>query len=65
MVLQEDIDNLMKWAESWNMSCHPEKCNLLTITNKLKPLDTSYNMKNHTLEKEDEKKYLGVYLQKT
>ena len=46
------------------MSFYPENCNLSTITNKLKPLDTSYNMENHTLEKEDEKKHLGVYLQK-
>ena len=46
------------------MSFHPEKCELLRVTNKRNPLDVSYTMQDHNLKQVDTKKYLGVTLQK-
>ena len=58
--LQEDLDGLLKWEEDWKMQFHPEKCIQLSITLKRKPVDTSYYMRKHQLEKCSSAKYLGV-----
>ena len=46
------------------MEFHPDKCKLLRITNKLKPIEASYYMHNHKLDKVETGKYLGVLLDK-
>ena len=46
------------------MEFHPHKCQVLTITNKTKPLKTSYNFHNVTLEKIDSARYLWVEIHK-
>ena len=63
-ILQEDLDNLQTWEVNNSMEFHPQKCKILTITNKTKPLDTSYNIHNENLEKVDTAKYLGVEIHK-
>ena len=45
--LQKDLDALTKWENEWSMEFHPDKCKLLRITNKLKPIEASYYMHNH------------------
>ena len=40
--LQKDLDSLTKWENEWSMEFHPDKCKLLHITNKLKPIKASY-----------------------
>ena len=42
------------------MHFHPEKCQVLSITKKRKPLDTTYYLHGHPLEKVESAKYLGV-----
>ena len=32
--LQNDIDNLVKWSETWLLRCHPDKCVSMTISNR-------------------------------
>ena len=32
--LQDDMDNLLQWEQDWQMEFHPNKCQLLRITNK-------------------------------
>ena len=44
------------------MEFHPEKCNLLQITNKKKPFDFIYKIHNTPLSKTDSAKYLGVVI---
>ena len=46
------------------MEFHPDKCKLLRITNKLKPIEASYHMHNHKLDMVETGKYLGVLLNK-
>ena len=62
--LQADINNLMSWAEEWSMFFNPEKCEVIRVTNKKKPLNYVYKMSDHMLKSVEDKKYLGVTLQK-
>ena len=61
-ILQRDLDRLQLWEKTWKMEFHPEKCNLLQITNKLKPFDHTYKIHNTPLSKTDSAKYLGVVI---
>ena len=56
--LQKDRDAVTKWENEWSMEFHPDKCKLLRITNKLKPIEASYYMHNHKLDKVETGKYL-------
>jgi hypothetical protein len=60
--LQEDLDRLAHWEQTWKISFHPEKCNIMSITKKLKrnPLTNCYILHGHQLEQVQSAKYLGV-----
>ena len=45
------------------MTFHPDKCSVLTITNKKNPVKHNYLLHNHTLESVSSAKYLGITLQ--
>ena len=62
--LQQDLDELTKWENEWSMEFHPDKCKVLCITNKLKPIKSSYYMHNHKLDTVETGKYLGVLINK-
>jgi hypothetical protein len=57
--LQEDLDRLTHWEQTWKMSFHPEKCNVLSITMKRNPVTNCYILHGHQLEQQSAK-YLGV-----
>jgi hypothetical protein len=42
---------------------HPDKCSVLTITNKKHPVKHNYLLHNHTLKSVSSAKYLGITLQ--
>ena len=42
------------------MGFHPEKCQLLRVTNKRKPLEAEYTINDNIVAKADSAKYLGV-----
>ena len=42
--LQADINSLINWAEEWSMVFHPDKCQVIRVTNKKKPLIYVYKM---------------------
>ena len=49
--LQEDLNRLTEWEETWLMNFHPAKCETLSlrITNKVKSINYDYNIHNHKL----------------
>jgi hypothetical protein len=58
--IQEDLDNLIKWEQQWQMQFNPDKCEVLTITKKRKPLHHDYTINGHILQHVDSAKYLGL-----
>ena len=60
VILQRDIKNLEKWEENWSMQFHPDKCQLLKVTNKRKPSSYNYNIHNVEIQETDNANYLGV-----
>ena len=58
--LQEDLNNLERWESDWQMSFHPEKCEVIHITTKKKPIIHKYMLHGHTLFSVPQIKYLGV-----
>ena len=64
LALQNDLDCLQKWCDDWLMFFHPEKCEVLRVTKKRKPLESTYTIKDHSLADVSSKKYLGIILHK-
>ena len=63
-ILQKDLNNLVEWENNWSMEFHPDKCQLLRITNKRKIIVSNYTIHNKNLKLVDTAKYLGVTLSK-
>ena len=61
--LQQDLDGLQRWEKDWLMEFHPQKCQILHITNKRKPIRQPYNIHGHILEEADTAKYFGLNFQ--
>ena len=59
-ILQEDLNKLGQWEKEWCMQFHPDKCNVLTVTNKTRQFNSSYQLHGHTLEAVTSAKYLGL-----
>ena len=62
--VQQDLDKLAKWEETWQMEFHPQKCSVLHITRSRNPKYKQYTLHGHILVKEDNAKYLGVVINK-
>ena len=60
--LQEDLNNLERWESGWQMYFHPEKCEVIHITTKKKPILPNYTLYGHTLSSVSQIKYLGVHI---
>ena len=60
--LQEDLDKVVSWAETWQMRFNPIKCYHLQITRKKKPYCSKYTMMGVDLSKVESQTYLGVEL---
>ena len=58
--LQDDLDQLQEWEREWQMSFNPDKCEVLHLTNKRKPVNFTYSIHNTPLKPTDAAKYLGV-----
>ena len=58
--LQGDLDKLQEWEQKWQMAFNAEKCEVIRITNKKRPLCSDYFIHNQKLALRTEAKYLGV-----
>lgn len=58
--LQEDLDKLLNWESRWHMLFHPDKCEIMTITRRKKPILIPYSLRGHVLKRVTKAKYLGV-----
>ena len=60
VTLQEDINNLGKWARAWGMRFQPSKCNMIRFSRKRKNVENDYFLEGSELHFHSEVKYLGV-----
>ena len=63
--LQEDLHKLQEWEGRWLMQFHPEKCEVITISNRKNPIKFGYTIHGHNLQHVDNAKYLGVTINKS
>ena len=63
--LQEDLSNLGHWEKEWQMSFHPDKCEVLHVSKKKKAVQQDYILHGKTLGKTNNPKYLGVTMTNT
>ena len=61
--LQADLDSLAEWETQWDMAFHPDKCQVLQVTNKKTKLEYTYQLHNQSLQTVHNTKYLGVTIQ--
>ena len=61
-ILQEDLQNLIQWEQSWSMEFHPDKCKVLRITNKRKVIKYRYLLHNVILKEISNAKYLRIMM---
>ena len=59
-ILQNDLNTLQSWEKTNKMEFHPEKCQVLRISNKLKPIHSNYTIHGTPLTFFDSVKYLGI-----
>ena len=43
------LDNLQQWESDWLVSFNPDKCEVMTITNKKMPIHASYSIHGNQL----------------
>ena len=63
--LQEDLDSLQQWESDWLMHVHPQKCQIMHITNKRNIIQSTYTIHNHNLQTTNTAKYLGIHIHST
>ena len=60
ITLQKDLDILQQWEITNKMQFHPDKCQILQITNKRNPIQSTYYIHGTSLKSFDSAKYLGI-----
>ena len=63
-VLQSDLHKLEKWESTWSMEFNPDKCEVIRISNKRKPIMYPYKLHGTELNSAETAKYLGVTISK-
>ena len=61
----QDLDALQQWEKDWLMSFNPDKCEVIRITKKSKPIDANYTIHGKELGYTKNAKYLGVLISDT
>ena len=61
--LQDDLNKLLDWSNTWLLRFHPDKCKVLDIGIRDR-ISYNYHMETTELEHSDVEKDLGVYIDK-
>ena len=61
-MLQEDLNRLSEWANTWQLRFNVSKCTVIHCTRSLTPFNHVYTLNNHVLNLSDQHTYLGVIL---
>jgi hypothetical protein len=64
-ILQSDLQTLSEWEQTWGMEFHPQKCSVLRVTRKRRPIEHPYLLKGTTQTMDKTTKYLGVDIHST
>ena len=62
--LENDLQSLVKWSETWQMSFNVKKCHTLKVCKKKNPIQFQYTMSNVQVSEVDRHPYLGVELER-
>ena len=63
--LQEDLNKLSGWADTWQLKFNISKCTVIRCTKSLSPLTYDYSLHSHILDISDQHMYLGVLIHKS
>ena len=59
-IIQNDIQTLFKWSQTWILDFNVSQCKVLTIFNKTDPDKCNYTLNNDPLEHVNSHQYLGI-----
>lgn len=59
-LLQKDLDNINLWLASIGLNFHPQKCSIVTYSNKTQKINHDYTLNNIILKRETTVKDLGI-----
>ena len=59
-IIQNDIQTLFKWSQTWKLDFNITKCKFLTISNKKDPDKFNYTLNTDPLEHVNSHQYLGI-----
>jgi hypothetical protein len=63
--LQHDLDRLIDWEQTWQMSFNPTKCQVMHITKSRSPINNPYTIHGTTLETVPTATHLGIDISNT
>ena len=61
--LQDDLDKVQEWTDTWQMKCNAKKCYLLSMHSKRDPTLNKYRLKGEQIVKTSHHSYLGIETQ--
>ena len=61
-ILQNDLDKLSDWSDTWLLRFHPEKCKHMHIGKHNTQTDNTYKLKTTELQRAEEEKDIGVII---
>ena len=64
-ILQNDLQTLSEWEQTWGMEFHPQKCSVLRVTRKRRPIEHTYLLQGTNLTVDKTTKYLGADIHPT
>lgn len=59
-LLQEDLDSMVRWGKTWQMTFNATKCYSMSVSHKKKPIQREYVMGSCILKAAKHHPYLGV-----